>query len=146
MNIRILALLTLTCTATQADAPNALKIVVANGPNAGTYQAPADEVLCMHAKSRNIFSTAWKGFEKPKDKAMEEAGMEISDPDSAKPKLGYARVAFFGADGKKVVYQTVRSPVTLTMSGKTGQISYDGKTTDGVNVKLTASCMDVEYL
>src|SRR3954471_6813202 len=119
-----------------ADTPNTLKIVISSGPNAGSYEVPSDEVMCMHAKSRNVFTTAWKGFEAPKPKAIEEAGMEIADPDSAQPKLGYARVSFFGTDGKPVVYQTTRSPVALTMSGKTGKISYEGKTSAGIRVTL----------
>lgn len=127
-------------------ADNTLTIVIGSGPNAGTYQAPSDQVLCMHAKKQNVFSVAWKSFGAPQPKAMKEAGFEVSDPDSAKPKLGYARVSFFGAEGKYVVYQTARLPVTLTMTGQSGKIEFDGKTPEGVRIKLTASCAEVEYL
>jgi hypothetical protein len=129
-----------------ADKLNTLSIVIGGGPHAGSYQASANEVICMHAKKQDVFTSAWKGFAPARTGAMEEAGIEVSDPDSAKPKFARARVSFFGADGKLVVYETVQSPVTLLIRDRTGKIEFDAKTANGVRIRVVASCMDVEYL
>lgn len=130
-----------------AQAPlNGLEIVVANGPLAGTYTPPATEVICLHAKKQHRYSAAWKDFSPKGAKAIAEVGINVSNPDDTGAKQGEVRVAFGDGAGKPVVYSADAVPLTMTARGKGVDITFDGKTRDGVALRIKASCQDVEQL
>ena len=126
-------------------APNVLEIVVANGPLAGTYNPPAAEVICLHAKKQKRYSAAWKDFSPKGAKAIAEAGINVSNPDDAGAKQGEVRIAF-GAARARVVYSVDAVPLTMTPRGSGMDIAFDGKTRDGIGLRVRAACQDVEQL
>ena len=141
------AILAVALPLSAAQAPlNVLEIVVANGPLAGTYTPPAAEVICLHAKKQHRYSAAWKDFSPKGAKAMAEAGINVSNPDDAAAKQGEVRVAFGDGAGKPVVYSAEAVPLTMTPRGKGMDITFDGKTRDGIGLRIKASCQDVEQL
>jgi hypothetical protein len=130
-----------------AQAPlNTLEIVVANGPLAGTYKPPAAEVICLHAKRQKRYSAAWKDFSPKGAKAIAEAGINVSNPDDAGAKQGEVRVSFGDATSKPVIYSVEAVPLSMTPRGKGMDIAFDGKTRDGVGLRVKASCQDVEQM
>jgi hypothetical protein len=126
--------------------PNVLEIIVANGPLAGTYKPPATEVICLHAKKQKRYSAAWKDFSPKGTKAIAEAGINVSNPDDAGPKQGDVRIAFGDAASKPVVYSADAVPLAMTPHGKGMDIAFDGKTRDGIGLRIKASCQDVEQM
>jgi hypothetical protein len=124
-------------------ADNVFTIVVANGPFAGTYKA--GNVICMHAKSQDVFSAGFKDFGTVAAKAMGEGGAEVEQPDAPGAKFGSIKVSF-GPDGKQTSYSIVHEPITLIMKGKAGHITFDGKTKKGIKLHVEAQCDSVEQL
>ena len=116
-------------------AGNTLDIVIGNGPHAGTYKPPAETVICLHAKTQNRYSAAWKDFDAHDAKAIAEAGISVSNPDGAGAKQGDVRVAFGD-----------QAPLTMTKNGKGAEITFQGKTKDGIQLRVTAKCSDVEEM
>jgi hypothetical protein len=130
-----------------AQAPlNALEIVVANGPLAGTYKPPAAEVICLHAKRQKRYSAAWKDFSPKGAKAIAEAGINVSNPDDAGAKQGEVRISFGDPTSKPVIYSVEAVPLSMTPRGKGMDIAFDGKTRDGIGLRVKASCQDVEQM
>lgn len=125
-------------------AGNTLDIVIGNGPHAGTYKPPADTVICLHAKKQNRYSAAWKDFDAHDAKAIAEAGISVSNPDGAGAKQGDVRVAFGDPDKKPTVYSIDQAPLTMTKNGKGAEITFQGKTKDGIQLRVSAKCSDVE--
>lgn len=139
--------LTLTAQAhATAPAENILEIVVGNGPHAGTYKPPADTVICLHAKTQKRYSAAWKDFNARDAKAIAEAGINVSNPDDTGAKHGEVRIAFGDPDKKPTVYSVDQAPLTLTKTGKGAEITFQGKTKDGIQLRVTAKCSDIEEM
>ena len=128
------------------SAPNDLQIIVGSGPLAGTYRAPPTEVICLHSRKQQVYSAAWKSFTPTSGRQLAEAGIEVSRPDDPGAKLGNIRIAFGDPDHNPVVYEISRQSLTLTMKGKTADISLDGKTKSGIRIQVTAACREVEEL
>ncbi len=129
-----------------AAAENTLEIVVGNGPHAGTYKPPAEAIICLHAKKQKRYSAAWKDFSAHDPKAIAEAGINVSNPDDAGAKQGEARIAFGDPDKKPTVYSVDQAPLTLTKTGSGAKITFHGKTKDGIQLRVTAKCSDVEEM
>lgn len=140
------AILVAAGPASAAPALNGLEIVVVNGPLAGTYTPPAAEVICLHAKKQRRYSAAWKDFSPKGAKAIAEAGINVSNPDDAGAKQGEVRVAFGDGAGKPVVYSADAVPLSMTPRAKGVDIAFDGKTRDGIGLRIKASCQDVEQM
>jgi hypothetical protein len=129
-----------------ASAPeNVITVVVSDGPFAGTYSA--DATACLHIKDRNTLGCGWKQFAKhPKTKTLEEAGIEV-DSVSRGPgaRTGDVTVKFLDGTGETMHdYSVVNVPLTLTRNGNVQQISFDGKTKDGVRMRVTGTIVKVE--
>ena len=134
-------------SAAQAVAlPNVLEVIVGNGPHAGTYKPPAAEVICLHAKKQKRYTAAWKDFAARDAKSMSEAGVNVANPDDPGAKQGEVRIAFGDPDGKPTVYSVDQAPLTLTAKGKGAEIAFQGRTKDGIQLRVTAQCADVEEL
>ena len=135
----------LTASALAAvPAGNTLDIVIDNGPHAGTYKPPADTVIYLHAKKQQRYSAAWKDFDAHNAKAIAEAGISVSNPDEAGAKQGEVRVAFGDPDKKPTVYGIDQAPLTMTKNGEGAEITFQGKTKDDIQLRVTAKCSDVE--
>jgi hypothetical protein len=126
--------------------PNVLEVVVVNGPLAGTYKPPTSEIICLHAKKEKRYTATWKDLNAHDAKAIAEAGINVSNPEDAGAKHGEVRIAFGDPDKKTTVYSVDQAPLTLTMKGKGAEITFEGKTKEGIQLRVTAKCSDVEEL
>ncbi len=129
-----------------ATAPeNTITVEVLNGPFAGT--TTVDATGCPHVKDRDKLGCGWKAFsEHTTTKALEEAGIEV-DTVSAGPgaRTGDVVVKFLEANGGTMHdYSVSNVPLTLTRNGGVQQISFDGKTKEGVRMRVTATIVQVD--
>lgn len=134
-----------------------LEFVVANGPRAGTYRI-ASEVSCIHYIKQQIYAATYANIDaqanglfgkatKPKNNANDitAASVNIWNPDAPGAKSGQLRITFGAGGGKKgVEYSVDRAPLKLTIKGKGAEIVSQGKTKDGVQLRVTARCSKVE--
>ena len=130
------------------SAPDAIEVVVLNGPYADTYKTPSSETICAHYKEMKWTFATWRGNEAPAPKKLSAAAIKISNPEQAGPKRGDVQIAFGTEPGTKVVadYKVTDVPVTLTIKGKGVEMSFDGKTKEGVGLRVNAKCSEVENL
>ena len=130
------------------SAPDVIDVVVLNGPHAGTYKTPSSETICAHYKEMKWTFATWRGFEAPDPKKLSSAAIKVLNPEQAGPKRGDVQIAFGTEPGKKVVadYKVTDVPVTLTTKGKGVEMSFDGKTKEGVGLRVNAKCSEVENL
>jgi hypothetical protein len=124
-------------------APNPMTIVVANGPYAGTYKARADEVVCVHAKAQKMYAASFKDFNASSPRAFAEGGLKVNNPDVAGPKKGDLLASFGTKDKLSVEYNVTDVPITMIAKGEGAELAGSGKTKDGVQIRVTASCVDV---
>lgn len=135
---------------------NILEIVVVNGPHAGTYKPPASDVMCVHYKQQRVYAATWANIEneakavsgsptQTKNNANEisEGAVNISNPDAPGAKYGELLIAF-GMGKKRIRYTVDRAPLKLTIKGRGAEIASQGKTKDGIELRVTARCSKVE--
>jgi len=58
----------LAATVRAQSAPDAIEVVVLNGPHAGTYKTPSSETICAHYKEMKWTFATWRGNETPDPK------------------------------------------------------------------------------
>ena len=121
---------------------NLLTIVVGNGPFAGSYSVPGSEVICVHSRGQQVYSAGWKDFNSKPASSPAEAGVEVQSPDSPGAKFGRIRVSFGNADQPTPVYEASKVPLQLSFSGQHGEISGQGTTPDGIQLRATVVCTD----
>lgn len=137
---------------------NILELVVVNGPHAGTYKPPAEDVSCIHYKAQQIYAATWIYLDdqvknlagkapgaKPGANVVTEASISISNPDDKGAKFG-ALVLQLGWGKTLVRYTVDHTPLTLTVKGKGAEIVSQGKTKDGIQLRVTAKCSEVETM
>lgn len=134
------------CALQAAPAPqvNGITVVVSDGPFAGTYTAK--DTACLHVKDRNTLGCGWKDFGNTNTKRLEEAGIQV-DTVSAGPgaRTGDVIVRFLDGINKNMHdYSVSNVPMTLTRNGAVQQISFDGRTKDGVRMRVTGTIVEVE--
>jgi hypothetical protein len=126
---------------------NIITVVVVDGPFAGSYTVAATG--CLHVKDRNTLGCGWKGFaEHPKTKVLEEAGIQV-DTVTEGPGIrsGDVIVKFLDGTGESMHdYSISNVPLTLTRTGNVQQINFDGKTMDGVRMRVTGTIVQVDEL
>jgi hypothetical protein len=127
-------------------APNPLTVVVVNGPYAGTYHARADEVVCLHSKAQKSYAASFKDFEASSPRGFAEGGLNVDNPDVAGPKKGRLLAAFGTKDKRSAEYDVMDAPITMTLTAKGADFAGTGKTKDGIQIRVTASCVDVMTL
>jgi hypothetical protein len=125
---------------------NVLEIIVGNGPFTGTYKPPASEIICMHATKQKVYAASYKNFAVKGAKALAEGGVSVSNPDVPGAKVGDVLVTFGDAAKKPTVYAVNGAPLTITRRGAGADIAFVGKTKDGIELRVTAKCVDVEKL
>lgn len=135
----------MTAVARAQSVPDAIEVVVKSGPHAGTYKVP-DTGSCGHYTGSKMFFATWRSFEDPEPGKISSAAIKVSNPDQAGPKHGDVQVSFADKPGEKVVpdYKATDVPVTLTIKGKGAEISFDGKTKEGIGLSVKATCSKVE--
>jgi hypothetical protein len=142
----ILAGATALAAARTHAAPNPWSVVVGNGPYAGTYKAKAEEVLCLHSKDPKMYAASFRDFSAKDAHALGEGGIKVDNPDVPGPKTGDLHVAFGHDKKRSVVYDVYSVPITFTPKGKGADIAGAGKTRDGIAIRITASCVEVETM
>jgi len=133
-----------------ASPDNTLEIVIGGGANAGTYQPPAAATSCIHFKQQKQFTAVYKDFDASDLKKVGEAGLNITNPDETGPKRGAVLVAFGARNDKRALRYEISipgdsaGPITLSRNGKTADLAFQGKTKDGIAIRVMARCLDVE--
>ena len=135
-----------------APADNTLEIVVSGGPNAGTYRPPPAEILCWYFTTQKTLGAVYKDFDVRDPKKIGEAGINIDNPDDAGTKRGTVLVNFGAPGDKGAVKYSISipkdsaGPLTLMRSGKSAELTFQGKTKDGVSIRVTAKCPELEVV
>lgn len=133
---------------TAAPSDNVLEIVIGNGPHAGTFRPPPSEISCVHFKQQKQFTAVYKDFDASDLKNVGEAGINVTNPDEAGPKRGEALVAFGARNDKRASRYSGSAPdaglITLTRNGKSADVAFQGRTKDGISLRMTAKCTSVE--
>lgn len=129
-----------------ASAPqNLITVVVSDGPFAGTYTAEA--TACLHVKDRDTLGCGWKQFAThPKTKTLEEAGIQV-DTVSRGPgaRTGDVIVKFLDGSGDTMHdYSLSNVPMTLSRNGTVQQLSFEGKTREGMRMRVTGILVEIE--
>jgi hypothetical protein len=137
---------------TPASRDNVMEFVIGNGPHAGTYKLPTANIMCMHFKQRKEVAVAYKDFDATDLQKIGEGGIKISDPDPSGPQRGEVLVAFGARADKRAARYSVSipgdgaGPFTLARSGKTADLAFQGKTKDGISLRVTARCLEIDEL
>lgn len=142
----LVAGVTVVSAARPTAGDNPMTVVVANGPYAGTYKARADEVICLHAKKEKSLMASFKDFEAATPRTFAEGGLRIDNPDVPGPKVGDVYVAFGTKDKKAVEYYVSGVPITMTMKGKGADLVGSAKSKDGVSIRVTVNCSEVDTM
>ena len=134
-----------------ASAENTLEIVIAGGPHTATYRPPASEVSCLYFKTQKQLNAVYKDFGATGGKKLGEAGINILNPDDPGPKRGNVLVAFGSSDDKSATSYSISLPepgatLTLTRNGAAAEMTFQGRTKDGVSIRMTAKCAAVEEM
>lgn len=133
-----------------AHAANRLEIVVGHGPHAGTYQLAAANTICLHAKERKQFSAAFKDTQALDPKALSSAGINVFNPDDSGAKWGQVNIRFGDPGDKRPAAFEVSIPrgskesLTLTKKGGVVDLTFDGRTKDGIKLRVNATCTDID--
>jgi hypothetical protein len=136
-----------TLVAARVDAASdSLVIVVGNGPLAGTYGAPAGEIICLREKPPDYpdlgYGVEWRRFDGYGAKVLGEVGTEVSNPDKPGAKYGTVIIRFGDPDHNPTDYKDFHANVTIALSGRGGTIAFDGRTEDGIQLHVKASCVE----
>jgi hypothetical protein len=123
-------------------ASSSLVIVVGNGAFAGTYNLDPKAVFCFHSVKQRVYSAVWKDYNPPNAKAIAEAGIQVINPDAPGPKVGSVQITFGDPAKAAAVYKISAQPLSLSVSGSKGDITFQGKTKDGISIRVTAACFD----
>ena len=118
-------------------AQDVIEVVILNGPNAGTYKTPSDEAICMHHKEMKFHAVTWRDLDNH-PKKLSIANIEVANSDRPGPKHGQVQIVF--GDGKTPAEYTLKeAPITMTMQGKGGVLSFAG-VVKGISIKVIGTC------
>ena len=144
--------------ASHVDAADVLEAVIANGPDAGTYRTPESDLICMNSPNNNMYAATWSNLDdvvkdmygpqgeskKVDAKVLNSASIRVLNPNDPGAKLGDVNVGMRNQDAtKNRSYELKSVPITLTVKGKEAEISFDGKTKDGIQLRVTAKCSEM---
>ena len=132
-----------------------IEVVVMNGPHVGKFRQASD-VSCVHYKKQKIYAATWTNLDdqvnaqfgkatqvRNNANEMTTAAVNILNPDDPGAKYGELRIAF-GRGKQELKYTVNRAPLKLTIKGKGAEIVSQGKTKDGVQIRVTGRCSEVE--
>ncbi len=159
--VRSILVVAVACilAAARAETPSdVLEAVIANGPNAGTYQTPESELICMNSPKNDIYAATWMNLDeavkdvfgaqaenkKGNSNAMHSASIRVLNPNDPAAKVGDVNVDLRNQDAtKNSSYELKSVPITLTIKGKGAELSFDGKTKDGIQLRVIAKCSEM---
>ncbi|MDP9087416.1 MAG: hypothetical protein M3O26_01555 [Pseudomonadota bacterium] len=126
---------------------DSLVVVVANGPLAGTYKAPEQDIICGHEMPPNYhnpgYVVTWRRFTGYAAKELGEAVMEVSNPDKPGVKRVMVDISFGDPDHNPTNYHIFTDAVTFQLGDGGFTMEFDGKTDKGIRLHVTASCSNV---
>ena len=135
-----------------------LEAVIANGPDAGTYRTPDSDLICMNSPKNNTYAATWTNLDevvkdmygvqgeskKSPSKTLNSASIRVLNPNDPGAKLGDVNVGLRDPDATKNNSYNLKSvPLTLTIKGKGAEILFQGKTKDGIELRVTAQCSEM---
>lgn len=126
---------------------DSLVVVVSNGPLAGTYKAPSEDIICGHEMPPNYpnpgYAITWRRFTGYAAKELGEAAMEVSNPDKPGVKRVMVDISFGDPDHNPTNYHVFSESVTFKLGGGGFTMEFDGKTDKGIHLHVAASCSNV---
>jgi hypothetical protein len=126
-----------------APASNQYTVTVDNGPHAGKYTAKAEDIMCLHSRSQKMLLATFSTLDAHTGNSGVQSGLRVYDPDAPGAKTGELSLDFGTFVKRTAKYLIIRIPITLTISGKRADFAGAGKTTDGVEIHISASCPNV---
>jgi lipopolysaccharide export LptBFGC system permease protein LptF len=126
-----------------APASNQYTVTVDNGPHAGKYTGKAEDIQCIQSKSQKILFATFSTLDAHTGNSGVQSGIRVYDPDAPGAKTGELSAEFGTFVNRTAKYLITKIPITLTVSGKGADIVGAGKTTDGVQIHVSASCPNV---
>jgi len=126
-----------------APVSNQYTVTVDNGPHAGKYAAKAEDIQCIHSKGQKILFATFSTLDAHTGNSGVQSGIRVYDPDAPGAKTGELSAEFGTFVNRTAKYVITKIPITLTISGKGADIVGAGKTADGVEVHVSASCANV---
>ena len=141
--VRSLALLAGAIVLSAAHAPvnNPIEVVVTGGPYAGSYKSDPADSYCMHSTKHDILSPSWQSAKQGVGaKEFTGVGIDVSQFKGAVAKTADVHVAFGDLQKKPFMLELRNTPATVTRSGKVTTVTLQGKTAQGAQLKVTASC------
>ena len=133
----ILASAGLPVVADAQTVQDVVEVVILNGPNAGTYKTPADETICMHHKEMKFHAVTWRDLDNH-PKKLSIANIQVANSDRPGAKHGQVQIVF--GEGKTPAEYTLKdAPITMTLQGKGGVLSFEGAV-KGIRIKVTGTC------
>jgi hypothetical protein len=127
-----------------------IEIAITGGQHAGTYKLPEANTVCLHVKSRRHFSAAYKDVAASDPKQVSEAGFNVFNPDDPGPKRGQINIRFGDPASKRPapiefsIPADSKGSLTLTRSGKSATLTFQGQTKDGTTLQVRAHCAAVD--
>jgi hypothetical protein len=106
----------------------------------------------MRFKEGKNIAAVFKDFDANDPKKVAEAAINIWNPDEAAPKWGSVQVAFGPRSDKSVTRYEVKitadnaGPLTIIKHGKGADLAFQGRTKDGISLRVTAKCLELEEL
>ena len=140
----------LASSSARAQSATAIEIEIGAGSHAGSYKLPEANTICMHVKSRNHFSAAYKDVAATDAKTVSGAGFNVFNPDDPASRRGEINIRFGDPGDKRPAAIELQipagqpGPLTLTRSGTAATLTFRGRTKDGVALQVTARCASVE--
>lgn len=129
-----------------APAGNQLTAIVSNGPHAGTYDSKTTDVQCYHSKSQEMLFASFDNRDPRSARAGVMSGIRVYKPDAPGAKSGELVVGFGPFTKLTAEYTITKIPVTVTVKGAGADIAGEGKTKDGIQVRVAASCASILQL
>jgi hypothetical protein len=123
---------------------NKLSVVVANGPHAGTYDSKTTDVQCFHSRSQEILAATFNNRDPRSDRSGVQSGIRVYKPDAPGAKSGEVEVGFGPFAKLTTDYLITKIPITVTPKGKGADIAGEGKTKDGIQIRVSASCAEIQ--
>jgi hypothetical protein len=125
---------------------NPIIVTIANGPFAGRYQSDAADTYCVRQSNHSTLSATWQAADVQGAKTFSLAAVDVYDINGAGPKFGDVHVVFGDSQKKPLVYEVRHGPLTMTQEGKATVLAFDGKTKDGIQLRIRATCAQIDEL
>jgi hypothetical protein len=117
-------------------------VTVDNGPHAGKYAAKADDIKCYYSKGQEVLFATFSNMDVRTSGV--QSGIMVHKPDGPGAKTGDLSLAFGTMVKNTGKYEVTKVPITLTIKGDVADIAGAGKTVDGVQIHISATCANLQ--